>query len=97
VLAVQIGSQTLRCTGGHPFWVAGRGWLKARALEPGQPVHGVEGVATVGKVAEGEAAITYNLEVADFNNYFVGPDKLLTHDVTSRRPTSAALPGLLRE
>ncbi len=97
VLTVQIGSQTLRCTGGHPFWVAGRGWLKARSLEPGQAVHGVEGAATVGKVAEAEDAVTYNLEVADFNNYFVGPDKLLTHDVTSRRPNSAALPGLLRE
>lgn len=97
VLAVKIGSQTLRCTGGHPFWVGGRGWLKARWLESGHSVHGVEGAVSVEKVVESGEEVTYNLEVADFNNYFVGPDKLLTHDVTSRRPTSAVLPGLMRQ
>jgi hypothetical protein len=94
---VQIGGQTLRCTGGHPFWVAGRGWQKARLLEAGQGIHGVEGATNVGKVTEAPPAATYNFEVADFNNYFVGPDKLLTHDVTSRQPTAAALPGLLQQ
>jgi len=94
---LQIGGQTLRCTGGHPFWVAGRGWLKARSLEAGQGIHGVEGATNVDKVTEAPPAVTYNLEVADFNNYFVGPDKLLTHDVTSRRPTAAALPGLMQQ
>jgi hypothetical protein len=97
VVAVSIGGQTLRCTGGHPFWVAGRGWLKARWLESGHAVHGVEGAMAVEKVSESGVEATYNLEVADFNNYFVGPDKLLTHDVTSRRPTSAVLPGLMRQ
>jgi hypothetical protein len=96
ILDVLIGGQTLRCTGGHPFWVTGRGWLKARWLEPGQAVHTVEGATPVDKVVPSGKEATYNLEVADFNDYFVGEAKLLTHDVTSRRPTSAVLPGLLR-
>ena len=40
---------------------------------------------------------TYNLVVADFNTYFVGPEKILTHDVTERRPTRSIVPGLPRE
>lgn len=95
--AVSVAEQTLRCTGGHLFWVAGRGWVKARYLEPGQALHGVEGAATVGRVKASGEATTYNLVVADFNDYFVGPEKLLTHDVTTRQSTSTVLPGLMSE
>jgi hypothetical protein len=95
--AVTIDGHTLRCTGGHLFWVAGRGWLKARLLEPGQSVHAVEGAANVTQIAPSGKETTHNLVVADHHNYFVGPNKLLTHDVTPREPTAAVLPGLVRE
>ena len=34
--------------------------------------------------------------VADFNTYFVGPEKILAHDVTERKPTRTIVPGLVR-
>ncbi|HZL90337.1 MAG TPA: hypothetical protein VFB96_18370 [Pirellulaceae bacterium] len=43
---------------------------------------------------EGKAAPTYNLVVGDFGTYFVGRQKILAHDFTLRRATSALVPGL---
>ena len=35
-----------------------------------------------------------NLRVADFHTYFVGKQKILTHDNTIRKPTNCVVPGL---
>jgi hypothetical protein len=83
-------------SGGHPFWVSGRGWLKARELESGMLLHGVTSTVAVRSVDAGATDVTYNLIVADFHTYFVGPSKLLSHDNTVRRPAAAGVPGLTK-
>ena len=83
-------------SGGHPFWVSGRGWLKARELEPGMLLHGVSSTVAVRSVDSGPSDVTHNLIVADFHTYFVGPGKLLSHDNTVRRPSAAGVPGLTK-
>ena len=47
-------------------------------------------------VESSENLDVYNLEVADFNTYFVGQSQVLTHDVTVRQPTDMLLPGLAK-
>jgi hypothetical protein len=91
---VTVESETIAVSGGHLFWVAGEGWVKARHLKPGQELHGRDGPRRVSRIVPGEEVETYNLEAADFHKYFVGEGKVLCHDNTVRRPTSAIVPGL---
>ena len=94
LVVIKIGRETVRTSGGHAFWGSGKGWVKARDLQPGMPLHGVTGTAELDAVERGEVAETYNLVVADFHTYFVGDAKILSHDNTIRQPINEVVPGL---
>ncbi|MCA9259033.1 MAG: hypothetical protein KDA61_07530, partial [Planctomycetales bacterium] len=97
VFAVRIGDEEFSCTSGHMFWVSGRGWTMTRHLEDGAPIHAAAGVErVVGVESYGREEPVYNLVVADWHSYFVGDSAVLTHDVTSKEPTLAVVPGLLQ-
>jgi tetratricopeptide (TPR) repeat protein len=88
--------QVIRASGGHPFWVSGKGWVRARELEVGSRLHGLEDAMEVNDVAvEEKATKTYNLVVRDFHSYFVGSDGILSHDNSIVAPTSCLVPGLV--
>ena len=76
------------------FWVSGKGWLKARELQPEMRFHTLKGTVRLDRVEPAAKQDTYNLVVADFHTYFVGRQKLLTHDNTIRKPTNCVVPGL---
>jgi hypothetical protein len=97
LVKITAGRETFETSGGHLFWVSGEGWVKSRKLQSGMVLHTASGPSRVSRVAEGSTAVTYNLVVADFNTYFVGQQKLLSHDNTVRRATSAVVPGLKPE
>lgn len=94
LIKFKAGGKTIVCTGGHPFWVCGDGWLMARHIMPGARCHQVTGTAPTGSVEMAGKGPAYNLVVADFHTYFVGDAKILSHDNTIRRPTNAQVPGL---
>jgi hypothetical protein len=94
LVKIGAGSRPLQCSGGHRFWVAGRGWIKARALTVGDPLHGVAGSQAIRSAGTGPRLATFNVVVADFHTYFVGPEKLLSHDNTTVDPAPGPLPGL---
>lgn len=91
---VMVGDEIMATSGGHPFWVAGDGWVKARNLKSGARLHAVAGSAMVSATEKGTQSETYNLIVADFHTYFVGANKVLSHDNTVRSATDKAVPGL---
>jgi len=94
---VQIGAgqEMIQTSGGHLFWVSGEGWVRARQLQSGSELHGVDGTVRVSQVDEGPVAASYNLIVADFHSYFAGHyQPVLCHDNTVRRPTRSLVPGL---
>ncbi|MBI2481039.1 MAG: hypothetical protein HYV60_21110 [Planctomycetia bacterium] len=93
LIKIRVGNETFETSGGHLFWVSGQGWCKARELDSGHLLHAIEGAVPVLTVESGTEAQTYNLVVADFSTYVVGTGKLLSHDVTDRRPTRTILPG----
>jgi Pretoxin HINT domain len=95
LIAVEIGPRTVRMTGGHPFWISGKGWVKARDIKAGMAMHDVIGTTAVRPVGTAAPEPTYNLIVADFHTYFVGETKVLSHDNTPIEPTNALVPGLL--
>ena len=90
------GGKQIVASGGHPFWVAGPGWVNARHLKAGMLLHGVDGAAEIESVEIDDAAnqTVYNLVVEDFHDYFAGAGHLLLHDITPRGPTPGPLPGL---
>ena len=94
LVRLRVGTETFETTRGHLFWVSGRGWTQACQTQSGMPLHAIEGAIPAISVGVGDVAETYNLVVDDFNTYVVGDGKLLSHDVTNRRPTRAIVPGL---
>ncbi len=93
---VHFDSDRIRCTGGHNFWRAGAGWVKARDLLPGDRIRTPTKTVEVTKLSPASPAKTYNLVVEGFHTYFVGETGLLVQDVLPIRPTDNVLPGLSR-
>lgn len=93
LVKIETANGTIVASGGHPFWVSGRGWVKARDVRAGESLHGTDRMVQVTNVELAGTEPTYNLVVADFNTYFAGPAKVLSHDNTIRRTTSAVVPG----
>ncbi len=95
LIRIQVGEETLRASGGHPFWVSGQGWTRARELKPGMRLHGLSEAAEVRDVhVEDKAMRSFNLVVANFHSYFVGPGRILSHDNSVTEPTRTKVPGL---
>ena len=94
-----LGNEEYCCSNGHLFWVSGKGWQRASQLSPGDVLHGAERPTQVVSNRPGKKETTYNLEVADNANYFVGEQRILSHDVTRRRANRQRVPGeqLLRD
>ena len=71
-------------TTNHPFYVLSRGWVAAGDLNEGDEVYLIDGSTAFVTGAElerfTEPVTVYNLEVADFNTYFVGDDGVLVHN-----------------
>lgn len=97
LVKVTAGDETFVTSGGHLFWIAGEGWVKARKLRSGMEAHTAAGARNVSRVDDGPSLETYNLIVADFHTYFVGEAKILCHDNTVREPIQNLVPGLATE
>lgn len=83
------------CSQGHPYWVNAMGWVQARHLRPGLPLHTVQGSLDVVSVEPAGTGTVYNVIVADSHSYFVGKTSaVLSHDISPRDPTNAIVPGL---
>lgn len=102
MIRIQMGSEEILATRGHPFWVLGQGWTMAKHLEPGMRLHAVRGAVTVDRVEEipltdPATPLNYNLVVAGFGTYFVGQERLLVHDLRLFQHGTLSAPGLLEE
>jgi hypothetical protein len=93
VLKTDVGM--LQCTGGHLFWVSGKGWTKARELLPGDLLHSAHEPAFVETVKVAEPMPTYNLVTEHHHNYFVGAKGILSHDFDEPTAPPVKVPGLV--
>lgn len=94
LIRVYAGQDSFETSGGHLFWVIGEGWVKSRHLQPGMELQTSQGPLTVRSVVEGSRDVTHNLVVDGFNTYFVGAERILSHDNTLRQATNVIVPGL---
>ncbi|WP_397568352.1 polymorphic toxin-type HINT domain-containing protein [Schlesneria sp. T3-172] len=95
LLRLSFNGEVVRATGGHLFWVNGKGWTKARLLAPGMGLHTARGFAKVDSVTEEQdPEATYNLIVDECHSYFVGKELVLSHDNTPCQAVANRVPGL---
>lgn len=80
---IELNDESIRASGGHLFWVAGQGWTKTRDLRKGMSLETASGVASeIKQIQRDETLPLYNLVVDRNANYFVGINKILSHDST---------------
>lgn len=94
IVTFKAGDDTFHTSRGHLFWQSGVGWTQSRRLTEGMILHTASDPVRVSSIGQAPPQPTYNLVVADFNTYFVGKGKVLTHDVTEEQPVDVAVPGL---
>ena len=72
------------CTGGHPFYVVGVGFVEARNLKTSDKLLLSNGKEAIIEKVEAEqlaeAETTYNFEVQDFHTYYVTEKAMLVHN-----------------
>ncbi|TYP71644.1 polymorphic toxin-type HINT domain-containing protein [Aquimarina intermedia] len=86
--------QIIRCTEGHPYWVADRGWEKALNLSEGDILvnpNGNESIVLNVNLCE-EKAYHYNFEVADWHTYFVS-DKYVENSLWVHNQQTCSVGG----
>ena len=82
LVETQINSETITSTRQHQFWIENSKWLSAENLQPGMKLFNlnchnnlIENVKI-----EPKTSITYNFEVLENHNYFVGSIGILVHN-----------------
>jgi hypothetical protein len=88
-VSVKFPDEEVGATGIHRFWKAGKGWVMARDLKPGDEIRTLDGTAKVVSVGPDQVQRVYNLEVADGHSFLVGRSGMLVHDNSLVEPTPA--------
>lgn len=93
-IRIHSDESNIEATGGHLWWVSGRGWTKSRDLQPGMKLHTATGNVEIREVVEDALPQqTHNLVVDGFHTYFVGPNRVLSYDNSQVKPCLHAVPG----
>lgn len=79
-IRLTFGETSITSTGLQRYWCAGRGWLKANTLQPGDEVRVIDGVLRLLASETIESAVHHHLEVVGDRGIFVGDRGLLVHD-----------------
>ena len=86
-LRIELDKESIVVTGIHRLWKAGRGWVMARELKPGDTLRNLGGTSVVKSVAKEQIQPVFNLRVADGDSFFVGNAGILAHDNSLVNPT----------
>jgi hypothetical protein len=84
-LRIKLNDDEVVCTGIHRLWVAGRGWVMARELKPGDRLRMSTGVSAVVSVSDDAEQPVFNLRIAESHSFFVGKSGVLAHDNSDYR------------
>jgi len=82
-LEIQLNDETVQVTAEHPFFVLGKGWLRAGQLRKGDKLLPFDAENTVVVQSSGSipGGITvYNFEVQDLHDYFITAEGSLVHN-----------------
>ncbi|RTZ23598.1 hypothetical protein EKN09_08055, partial [Vibrio penaeicida] len=77
------GSEVITTTPEHPFYVDGKGWVDAAALQPGYALTTINGEPVILEdiQVDNTPTVAYNFEVDDYHTYAVGENQVWVHNV----------------
>jgi hypothetical protein len=81
-LALLLDGETIVTTKGHPFYAAGRGWMRAGDLAPGDVVLAAHGSTRIRAIERRPGGPVWNLRLDGATGFLVGKIGLLVHDVS---------------
>ena len=85
IIRLSINGEVIETTDEHPFYVDGKGWVKAAELKAGDEVRTADGsaaaVESLESITSDEPIKVYNFEVEDFHTYYVSEQKVLVHNM----------------
>ncbi|WP_438449321.1 polymorphic toxin-type HINT domain-containing protein [Gorillibacterium sp. sgz5001074] len=88
IVRIQIESEEIKSTPTHPFWIKGKGWVKAENIVTGDRVQLYSGeeanVRSVIFEYLKQPVKVYNFEVEEWHTYFVSIKKVLVHNTCSQ-------------
>lgn len=84
ILVIRLPNEEITCTGGHSFWVDGRGWREARLLTCDDLLEDSDGnvipiIEITARSFETPISI-YNIGVDGAHSYYVGCSRVLVHN-----------------
>ena len=85
---IDAAGEQIQTTLGHPFYVAGKGWVKAGELKSGDVLKlydGKEAEINGVYIKESKPVITYNFEVEDSHTYYVTQSDVLCHNICTSK------------
>ncbi|MGN6495302.1 MAG: Hint domain-containing protein [Agriterribacter sp.] len=82
-MKILIGDETISVTEDHPFYIVGRGWVRARDINLNYEWKTAEsniklGVSSIRKIQAVNKVCSF--EVEGNHNYFVGRSRILFHN-----------------
>jgi hypothetical protein len=77
---LDLGGESIVATGIHRFWKAGRGWVMARDVKPGDRLRTVGGAVEVVAVEKDKVQPVFNLRLDGGDDFCVGESGVLAHD-----------------
>ena len=83
IVHIEVAGEKIQTTLGHPFYVVGKGWVKAGELKSGDVLKlydGKEAEINSIYIKESKPVITYNFEVEDSHTYYVTQSDVLVHN-----------------
>lgn len=101
ILHLHTSCGDIDTTTNHPFYVIDRGWVAAGDLVESDEVYLIDGSTAIITGSEieklDETIKVYNLEVEDFNTYFVGNVPVLVHNYKKNNNNKGCAYGKIRE
>ncbi len=88
IIEIRIEGECFSTTAEHPFWIIGKGWIKAETLEAGdQLITKDQQAKTILSVDQYKTIEeVFNIEVAETHAYFIGKAGILVHNKAQMRP-----------
>lgn len=83
IYEITAGKEIIHVTAEHPFYVSGKGWVKAKDLKKVDKLKSSDGKLSVQITAikqVSETVVVYNMEVDGNHNYFVTGSTILVHN-----------------
>lgn len=88
-IVVVMEGEEIEVTAEHPFYVEGKGWVNAQALEVGDGLYQKNGnyITVQQLVIKSDDVRVYNFEVDLAHNYYVSGAQVLVHNITCQKFT----------